>query len=39
VQVPRDKAIVRMVLAWGERKVAGGATGWATPARLVHHTS
>jgi hypothetical protein len=27
VQMPRAKAIVRTVLAWGERKAAGGAVG------------
>jgi hypothetical protein len=35
VQMPRAKAIVRTVLAWGERKVAGGAAGQATPVRPV----
>jgi hypothetical protein len=30
---------VRTVPAWGERKTAGGAAGWATPVRLVRHTS
>jgi hypothetical protein len=38
VQMPRAKAIVRMVLAWGYRKVAGGAAGRATPVRLVYYT-
>jgi hypothetical protein len=31
VQMPRAKASVRTVLAWGERKVAGGVAGRATP--------
>jgi hypothetical protein len=35
VQMPRGKASVRTVLAWGERKVVGGAAGRATPIRLV----
>jgi hypothetical protein len=30
VQMPRDKASVRTVLAWGERKAAGGVAGRAT---------
>jgi hypothetical protein len=38
VQMPRDKASVRTVPAWGERKVIGGAAGWATPVRLVRGT-
>jgi hypothetical protein len=38
VQMPRDKASVRIVLAWGERKAAGGVAGRATPVRPVHHT-
>jgi hypothetical protein len=38
VQMPRAKASVRTVPAWGERKAVGGATGWATPARLVRGT-
>jgi hypothetical protein len=38
MQMPRDKAIVRTVPAWGERNVAGGAAGQATPVRPVHHT-
>jgi hypothetical protein len=33
--MPRAKAIVRMVPAWRERKVASGATGRATPVRPV----
>jgi hypothetical protein len=36
--MPRAKASVRTVLAWGERKAAGGAAGWATPVRPVRHT-
>jgi hypothetical protein len=31
VQMPRAKASVRTVPAWGERKDAGGAAGQATP--------
>jgi hypothetical protein len=38
VQMPRAKVSVRTVLAWGERKSAGGAAGRATPVRPVHHT-
>jgi hypothetical protein len=38
VQMPRAKASVRTVPAWGERKVVGGATGWATPVRTVRGT-
>jgi hypothetical protein len=38
VQMPRAKASVRTVPAWGERKVAGGVAGRATPVRPVHHT-
>jgi hypothetical protein len=38
VQMPRAKASVRTVPAWGERKVVGGATGRATPVRLVRGT-
>jgi hypothetical protein len=38
VQMPRAKVSVRTVPAWGERKVAGGAAGRATPVRPVHHT-
>jgi hypothetical protein len=33
VQMPRAKASVRTVPAWGERKVAGGVAGQATPVR------
>jgi hypothetical protein len=39
VQMPRAKASVRTVPAWGERKAAGGAAGWATPVRPVRYTS
>jgi hypothetical protein len=35
VQMPRDKASVRTVPAWGERKAAGGAASRATPVRPV----
>jgi hypothetical protein len=35
VQMPRAKASVRTVLAWGERKVAGGVAGGVKPVRLV----
>jgi hypothetical protein len=35
MQMPRAKAIVRTVPAWGERKVADGAAGRATPVRPV----
>jgi hypothetical protein len=38
VQMPRAKASVRTVLAWGERKDVGGAAGRATPVRLVRGT-
>jgi hypothetical protein len=38
VQMPRAKAIVRTVPAWGDRKMDGGAAGRATPIRPVHHT-
>jgi hypothetical protein len=33
VHMPRAKASVRTVTAWGERKAVGGATGRATPVR------
>jgi hypothetical protein len=33
--MPRAKAIVRTVPTWGDRKVAGGAAGRATPVRPV----
>jgi hypothetical protein len=35
VQMPRAKASVRTVPAWGERKAAGGATGGVKPVRQV----
>jgi hypothetical protein len=35
VHMPRAKASVRTVPAWGERKAAGGAAGRATPVRPV----
>jgi hypothetical protein len=35
VQIPRDKASVRTVPAWEERKVAGRVAGRATPVRPV----
>jgi hypothetical protein len=38
MQMPRAKAIVRTVPAWGDRKVAGGTAGRAPPVRLVHST-
>jgi hypothetical protein len=38
VQMPRAKASVRIVPAWGARKAAGGVAGRATPVRLVLHT-
>jgi hypothetical protein len=38
VQMPRAKACVRTVPAWGERKAAGGAASRATPVRPVRHT-
>jgi hypothetical protein len=38
VQMSRAKVSVRTVSAWGERKAAGGAAGWATPVRTVRHT-
>jgi hypothetical protein len=38
VQMPRTKASVRTVPAWGERKVVGGAAGRATPVRPVRGT-
>jgi hypothetical protein len=37
VQMPMAKASVRTVPAWGERKVAGGVAGRATPVRPVRH--
>jgi hypothetical protein len=39
VQMPRAKASVRTLTAWGERKAAGGAAGRATPVKPVRHTS
>jgi hypothetical protein len=39
MQMPRAKASVRTVSAWGERKAVGGAAGRATPARPVMGTS
>jgi hypothetical protein len=38
VQIPRAKASVRTVSAWGERKAAGGVAGRATAVRPVRHT-
>jgi hypothetical protein len=38
VQMPRAKASVRTVPAWGERKAAGGTAGRATPVRPVRGT-
>jgi hypothetical protein len=38
MQMPRTKAIVRMVPAWGDRKVAGGAARRATPVTPVRYT-
>jgi hypothetical protein len=38
VQLPRAKASVRTVRAWGERKAVGGAAGRATPVRPVWGT-
>jgi hypothetical protein len=35
VQIPRAKASVRTVRAWGERKAVGGAAAQATPVRPV----
>jgi hypothetical protein len=35
VQMPRAKASVRTVPAWGERKAVGGAASRATPVRPV----
>jgi hypothetical protein len=39
VQMPRAKASVRSVPAWGERKAVGGAAAQATPVRSVRGTS
>jgi hypothetical protein len=38
VQIPRAKASVRTVQAWGERKVIGGVAAQATPVRPVWDT-
>jgi hypothetical protein len=38
VQMPRAKASVRTVPAWGERKAVGGAVGRATLVRLMGGT-
>jgi hypothetical protein len=38
VQMPRAKASVRTVRAWGERKAVGGAAAQATPVRPVRGT-
>jgi hypothetical protein len=38
VQLPRAKASVRSVRAWGERKAVGGAAAQATPVRPVRGT-
>jgi hypothetical protein len=38
VQMPRAKASVRTVRAWGERKVVGGAAAQVTPVRPVWGT-
>jgi hypothetical protein len=38
VQMPRAKASVWIVPAWGEQKAVGGAAGRATPVRLVRGT-
>jgi hypothetical protein len=38
VQMPRAKASVRTVPAWGERKAVGGTAGRATPVRPVRGT-
>jgi hypothetical protein len=35
VQMPRAKVSVRIVLAWGERKAAGGTAGSVKPIRPV----
>jgi hypothetical protein len=35
VQMPRAKASVRIVPAWGERKAAGGVAGGVKPVRPV----
>jgi hypothetical protein len=38
MQMPRAKASVRTVPAWGERKAVGGVAGRATPVRSVRGT-
>jgi hypothetical protein len=38
VEMPRAKASVRTIPAWGERKAVGGAAGRATPVRPVRGT-
>jgi hypothetical protein len=38
VQMPRAKASVRTVRAWGERKVVGGVATQATPVRPMRGT-
>jgi hypothetical protein len=38
VQIPRAKASVRTVPAWGERKTVGGVASRATPVRPVRGT-
>jgi hypothetical protein len=38
MQMPRAKTIVRTTPAWGDRKVAGGAAGQASPVRPVYST-
>jgi hypothetical protein len=38
VQLPRAKATVRTVRAWGERNVVGGVAAQATPVRPVRGT-
>jgi hypothetical protein len=35
VHMPRAKACVRIVLAWGERKAAGGVAGGVKPCRVA----
>jgi hypothetical protein len=38
MQMPRAKAIVRIVPTWGDRKVVGGAASRAPPIRPVYST-
>jgi hypothetical protein len=38
MQMPRAKAIVRTVPAWGDQKVVGGAACQAPPVRIVRST-